>query len=98
VDRKLGSYRKCALSSSKGCAALKKQTVGRSAKLYREDLSSSQHSLKVFDKSTPKTTAREQFVIKVSLKLLMGLIWGLKEEKNHRNLNFYTFIGRLQRP
>jgi hypothetical protein len=36
LKRKFGSSRKCALSSSKVCAALKKQTAGRSAKSYRE--------------------------------------------------------------
>jgi hypothetical protein len=36
VARKIGSAKKCAISSSKVRAALNKQTAGRSAKLYRE--------------------------------------------------------------
>jgi hypothetical protein len=36
VERKIGSGKKCALSSSKVRAALKKQTAGRSAKSYRK--------------------------------------------------------------
>jgi hypothetical protein len=36
VKRKIGSGKKCALSSSKVRAALKKQTAGRSAKSYIE--------------------------------------------------------------
>jgi hypothetical protein len=36
VEKKISSGKKCALSSSKVRAALKKQTAGRSAKSYRE--------------------------------------------------------------
>jgi hypothetical protein len=55
VERKIGSAgKKCALSLSKVRAALKKQTVGRNEKSYRElgveHPSSSQHCSKVFEK------------------------------------------------
>jgi hypothetical protein len=53
VERKIGFGQKCAISSSKARAVLKKQTAGRSAKSYRElgwkiQLSASQHYKKVF--------------------------------------------------
>jgi hypothetical protein len=83
VDRKIGSGKICALSSSKVCAALKKQTAGRSAKLYRElgrkiqvhhdtdkKYLTKMRVHRKAQKPPPKTTARQQSVIKASLKLL----------------------------
>jgi hypothetical protein len=82
-ERKIDSGKKCALLSSKVRAVLKKQTAGRSAKSYRELGWKIQVHLKTVKKyltkigvhrktkkSAPKSTARQQFVIKVRLKFL----------------------------
>jgi hypothetical protein len=75
-----GSGKKCAFSSSKVRAALKKQTADRSAKSYRQSEWKLQAHHKKYltemgvyrkaKKSTPKTTERQQSVIKARLKLL----------------------------
>jgi hypothetical protein len=81
--RNIGSGRKCALSSSKAPAALRKQTVGCSAKSYRElerKIQGHHNAVKKYltkkgvhrkaKKFAIKTTARQQSVIKARLKLL----------------------------
>jgi hypothetical protein len=73
VERKTGSGKKCSLSSSKVLTALKKQTVGCSAKSYRElgqKIQIHQNSVKKYltkmvvhrkaKKSAPKTTAQKK--------------------------------------
>jgi hypothetical protein len=63
-ERKIGCGRKCALSSSIARAALKKQTAGRILKSYRELVHRKAKN------SAPKTTSRQQSVIKARVKLL----------------------------
>jgi transposase len=71
VEKKIGSGKKCALSLSKICVALKKQTAGRNAKSYRElrrKIQVHHNTVKKYltkmgvhrkaKKSAPKTTAR----------------------------------------
>jgi hypothetical protein len=80
VERKIGSGKKCVLSPS---AALKKQTTGRTAKSYRElgqKIQVHHNTVKKYltkievhckaQESPPKTTTRQQSVIKARLKLL----------------------------
>jgi hypothetical protein len=84
VGRNIGSGKKCALSSSKVRVALKKQTASRSAKSYHELGRKNQvhhYTVKKYStkigvhrkakkKIAPKTTTRQQSVIKARLKLL----------------------------
>jgi hypothetical protein len=91
VERKIDSGKKCALSSSKGCAALKKQTAGCSSKPHRElgrKIQVHHKTVKKYStkmgvhrkakKFAPKTTARQQSVIKARLKLLTQIIFSAK--------------------
>jgi hypothetical protein len=91
VERKIGSGKKRALSSSKVRAALKKQTTGRSAKFYRElgrKIQVHHNTVKKYltkkgghrkaKKSAPKTTARQQSVIKARLKPLTQYFFSAK--------------------
>jgi DNA-binding transcriptional regulator YhcF (GntR family) len=74
----MGSRKKCALSSSKVRAALKKQTAGRSAKSYRElgwkiqvhHNTVKKYLTKIRVHRKAKKSARQQSVIKARLKLL----------------------------
>lgn len=81
--RKPGSGRKCALKDSKVRANLKQQTAGRSAKSYSElgrKFKVHRDTIKMYltkmgvnrkaKKSAPKTTERQEAVIKARLKLL----------------------------
>jgi hypothetical protein len=75
-ERKIGSGKNCALSSSKARSkvrtALKKENAGRRAKPYNTDkkyLTKMEVHYKA-KTSAPKTTARQQSVIKARLKLL----------------------------
>jgi hypothetical protein len=81
LEKKIGSGKKCALSSSKFRAALKKQTAVHSAKSYRElgrKIQVQHNTVKKYltkmgvhrkaKKSAPNTTARQKFVIKARLK------------------------------
>jgi hypothetical protein len=91
VKRKIGSWKKCAFSSSKVRAALKKQTPGCSANSYCESGKKIQvyhNTVKKYltkvgvhhrkaKKSTPKTTTR-QSVIKARLKLLRPIFFSAK--------------------
>jgi hypothetical protein len=83
VETKIGYGKKCALPSSKVRAALKKQTAGRSAKSYHElgwKIQVHHGTVKNYltkmrvhrkaQKPPPKTIARQQSVIKASVKLL----------------------------
>jgi DNA-binding transcriptional regulator YhcF (GntR family) len=82
VEGKIGSGKKCAFSSSKVRATLKKQTAGCSAKSYRElgqKIQVHHKTVKKYftkmkvhrkaKKSAPKTTARQKSVIKARLKI-----------------------------
>jgi hypothetical protein len=91
VERKIGSGEKCALSSSEGRDVLKKQTAGHSAKSYRalgrkiqvyhNTVEKYLTKMRVFRKTenpAPKTTVRQQSVIKARLKLLTQNIFSVK--------------------
>jgi hypothetical protein len=100
--RKISSGKKCALSSYKVRAALKKQTVGRSAKSYRElgrKIQVHHNTVKKYltkmgvhrkaKNSSPKTTARQQSVIKARLKLVTPNFFSAKSDEE----SYFTVDG-----
>jgi hypothetical protein len=86
VEKKFGSGRKCALSSSKAHATLKKPTTVRSAKSYRELGGRSKFITTLSESiwqrwecsSASKTTAPQKSVIKAVLKLLTQNLFSIK--------------------
>jgi AraC-like DNA-binding protein len=78
VEKKIGSGKKCAFSSSKVRAALKKQTASRSGKSYRElrrKIQVHHNTVKKYltkmrvHSKAKKSAARQQSIIKARLKL-----------------------------
>jgi hypothetical protein len=91
VKKKIDSTLKSAFSSSKTRAALKKQTTGHSAKAHRglrQKIPVHHNTVKKYltkirvltkaEKSAPKTTSRQQSVIKARLKLLTQKFFSAK--------------------